>query len=194
MITEAAVFLRDEVRRYLVQDQVIVNAADVVLGNVATLEENQAQLANKVVMTLVNVEEESTLKNGPYFTRNTPTNGIEIVSPPVYLNLYILFTATLPQMADDNAYQDALQRITSVIELFQSKKAFTIQNTPSFKPGTLNKTLLAELRLHPELYTLTFEQMNHLWGSLGGKQSPSVMYKIEAGEDTESDHDGIPGG
>ena len=30
-------------------------------------------------------------------------------------------------MADDNAYQDALQRITSVIELFQyQKKAFTI--------------------------------------------------------------------
>ena len=35
-----------------------------------------------------------------------------------------------------------------------------------------------ELRLHPELYTLTFEQINHLWGSLGGKQSPFVMYKV----------------
>jgi hypothetical protein len=29
-----------------------------------------------------------------------------------------------------------------------------------------------------ELYTLTFEQINHLWGSLGGKQMPFVMYKL----------------
>ncbi|MNR02277.1 hypothetical protein D3C85_1181210 [compost metagenome] len=29
-----------------------------------------------------------------------------------------------------------------------------------------------------ELYTLTFEQINHLWGSLGGRQVPFAMYKL----------------
>jgi len=29
-----------------------------------------------------------------------------------------------------------------------------------------------------ELYTLTFEQLNHLWGSLGGRQVPFAMYKL----------------
>ena len=29
-----------------------------------------------------------------------------------------------------------------------------------------------------ELYTLTFEQINHLWGSLGGRQIPFAMYKL----------------
>jgi len=33
------------------------------------------------------------------------------------------------------------------------------------------------MRIIMELYTLTFEQINHLWGSLGGKQVPFVMYK-----------------
>lgn len=178
MITEAAVFLRDEVRRYLLQEGAISATTDVLLGNVATLEENSAALSDKVVLTLVNIEEESTLKNGQHFIRNTPTNAIESVSPPVYLNLYCLFSATLPNLADDDAYQKALHRITSVIELFQSKKAFTVQNSPGFNPPNLNKRLLTELRLHPELYTLTFEQINHLWGSLGGKQSPFVMYKV----------------
>ena len=28
-----------------------------------------------------------------------------------------------------------------------------------------------------ELHSLTFEQINHLWGSLGGKQVPFVMYR-----------------
>ncbi len=35
-----------------------------------------------------------------------------------------------------------------------------------------------ELKLNIELYTLTFEQINHLWGSLGGKQVPFAMYKV----------------
>ena len=36
-----------------------------------------------------------------------------------------------------------------------------------------------------ELYTLTFEQINHLWGSLGGRQIPFVMYKLRLVSITE---------
>src|SRR5438132_11302651 len=106
MITEAAVFLRDEARRYLLQEGAIANAADVVLGNVATLE-NHAELANHLVLSLVNIEEESTLKNGQHFVRNPATNGSETLSPPVFLNLYLLFSATLPEKATDDEYQRA---------------------------------------------------------------------------------------
>jgi len=179
MIKEAAVFLRDEVGRYLAQEGAIRDKTYVVLGNVATLEDNEANLSDKVVLTLVNIEEESTLKNGTYFISNASSNGIETISPPVYLNLYILFSATLRQKAPEPDYLKALQRIASVIELFQAKKEFTVQNSPGFVPPMeLDKKILTEVRLHPELYTLTFEQINHLWGSLGGKQSPFVMYKI----------------
>jgi hypothetical protein len=177
MITEAAVFLRDEVRRYLLQSGAIFAKTDVVLGNVATLED-QVALADRVVLTLVNLEEESTLKNGSQSIRNPATNGMETVSTPVYLNLYLLFSATLPQVANDDDYQRALHRINSIVELFQAKKTFTLQNSPGVTPTNLKAGLLTELRLHPELYTLTFEQINHLWGSLGGKQSPFVMYKV----------------
>jgi hypothetical protein len=33
------------------------------------------------------------------------------------------------------------------------------------------------IKLIVELYTLNFEQQNHLWGFLGAKYMPSVMYK-----------------
>jgi hypothetical protein len=179
MISEAMIFLRDEARQFLLRDKAISDEKEVVLGNVASLEDQASLLAFKVIITLVNVEEESTLKNGHQSIRNAVTNGIEKAPPPVFLNLYLLFSSTLPQSGtDDSGYADALDRINSIIKLFQSKKVFTLQNSPGFEPSNVNERLLPELRLYPELYTLTFEQINHLWGSLGGKQSPFVMYKV----------------
>ncbi|HXS15683.1 MAG TPA: Pvc16 family protein, partial [Polyangiaceae bacterium] len=32
--------------------------------------------------------------------------------------------------------------------------------------------------LSVELYTMNFEQVNHLWSTLGGKYMPSVLYKV----------------
>ncbi|MCW5599970.1 DUF4255 domain-containing protein [Nitrosomonas sp.] len=179
MITEAVVLIRDEVRNYLRQVKAALNAQDVLLGNIASLE-NQTNLTDKVIITLVNVEEESALKNSKSWSKNPLTGGIETRYPPVYLNLYLLFTATLPESVgeSDTHYQRALNRIAAIVELFQSKKVFTVQNSPAFDPGELQERLLNEIQLFPELYTLTFEQINHLWGSLGGKQSPFVMYKM----------------
>lgn len=179
MINESAVFIRDEVRSYLRQAAVVPRAEDVLLGNIASLD-NHSTLSDKVIITLVNIEEESTLKNNQNWRRNYLTGGVETVLPPIYLNLYLLFTATLPENLgeNDDAYQKALDRIAAIVELFQTKKVFTLQNSPAFEPRNLKERLLNEIRLIPEMYTLTFEQINHLWGSLGGKQSPFVMYKI----------------
>lgn len=177
MITEAAVLLRDEIRNYLRQAGAVSQDDDVLLGNIASLE-NEAALADKVIISLVNVEEESALKNNRNWSHNPITGGIETAHPPVHLNLYLLFTATHPQnINNDEPYQKALGRIGAIVEFFQSKKVFTFQSSPALL-RTFNERVLNEIRLVPELYTLTFEQINHLWGSLGGKQSPFVMYKI----------------
>ncbi len=180
MIKEAAVFLRDEVGRYLLELKAVLNMQDVLLGNIALLE-NQTELTDKVIITLVNVEEESVLKNGRNWSRNQVIGKVETTFPPVYLNLYFLFSATLPENLgrDDEPYQRALERITGIIEFFQSKKLFTLQNSLAFeRRENLEERFLNDIRLIPELYTLTFEQINHLWGSLGGKQCPFVMYKV----------------
>lgn len=181
MINEAAVFIRDEIRSYLREVSVISRAEEVLLGNISSLENNPS-LFDSVIITLVNIEEESALKNNKNWSRNALTGGAETSSPPVYLNMYLLFTATLPESVGetDRAYQGALNRIAAVVEFFQSKKIFTLQNSPAFDSSQFEERLISEIRLVPELYTLTFEQINHLWGSLGGKQSPFVMYKIRA--------------
>lgn len=190
MISEALVFLQQELSRYILEHQNSaggpsqddLNPGDIMLGNISSLENDQdGRLRNRVILSLVNVEEESTLKNNKHYVKNPITNSIEYFQPPIYLNLYVLFCATLVDPPTSDNYERALHRLSLIIEFFQAKKSFSIQNSPqslgSFPAGT-DEAILEELRLLPELYTLTFEQINHLWGSLGGKQVPFVMYKI----------------
>ncbi|GAA4272680.1 DUF4255 domain-containing protein [Aquimarina gracilis] len=182
MIGLALKLLRDELSEYVFRNKRpgdSITQDDIILHNIALMEsENSSDLSNKLVITLVNTEEESTLKNRSNALK-TP-NGIKYVEPPVFLNLYILISSTLGQDLQD-AYEFALHRLSLVIQFFQTKKNFTIKNSP-FTTISNDTNILQEikddLRLNVELYTLTFEQINHLWGSLGGKQVPFAMYKI----------------
>ncbi len=182
MIGLALKLLRDELSDYVFQNKRIgdsITKDDIILDNIALMEiEGGADLNNKIVITLVNTEEESTLKNGSNTLRTI--NGIKYVEPPVFLNLYILISATLGQDLQD-AYEFALHRLSLVIQFFQSKKSFTVKNSPFTtisNDNNIPQEIKDALKLNVELYTLTFEQINHLWGSLGGKQIPFAMYKI----------------
>ena len=179
MIDAAASLIKDELNAYLrIIDNQTSNLA--ILGNIANLgDADSTHLDDKIVITNVIIEEESSLKAKSHYQ---PLNngGMNYLEPPVHLNLYLLFSATYPKGTNDG-YETALRRVSLVVQFFQSKHVFTITNSPFStiaNTDTLSDSDKAELKLRAELYTLTFEQSNHLWGSLGGKQSPSVMYKI----------------
>lgn len=148
---------------------------EVELENIAKIEDGSASSgtstgtdSTKVIMTLVNIEEEQTLKNAPHY--QVINQKIKYQNPPVNLNLYILFSA------NHTTYQTALERLSEVITFFQGTSSFSLQTTPPvLQEGELSD--FAGIRVLIELYTLTFEQINYLWGSLGGKQVPFVMYR-----------------
>jgi hypothetical protein len=169
MIDKALQLILAQLNQYV---KPVPDAEVVVLGNIAFNESaEQDEIKNKVVISLVNVEEESTLKNT--LTYRKSGNGVTYIEPPVHLNLYLLFSVNFPE-----TYETALFRLSEVIKFFQSRKIFSIDNAQPL-PGTLNPDDpdIRELYLTMELYTLTFEQINHLWGALGGKQMPFVLYK-----------------
>lgn len=172
MIHQALNLLHHELEEYL-QNRLGPNTENYAeLSNVGQIEnENATGLDGKVVVSLVNIEEESTLKNNPHF-KKTINGGVRYENPPVYLNLYLLFAAFFPPTPD--GYRESLGRLSSVIEFFQGKHVFNLRNAPGF---LINEPDLADIQLILNLYTMTFEQINHLWGSLGGKQIPFVMYK-----------------
>ena len=70
------------------------------LHNAALVESSDANVQRDVVdhliISLVNIEEESTMKNGVHFRRNPVTGNADYENPPVNLNLYLLFSANFP--------------------------------------------------------------------------------------------------
>jgi hypothetical protein len=95
-------------------------------------------------------------------------------NPPVYLNLYILFTCNY----SGTDYHLALKRLSYIIQFLQSKNSFSASSSVTGGSINLDDTDILDLKFTLELYTLTFEQINHLWGSLGGRQIPFTMYKL----------------
>ena len=180
MIHQALSLIRDELVIYLsVNGYTLSNAKDIILIENIGLFESASTGVNfddKIILTLVNIEEESTLKNTPFIKKDT-VGPARYENPPVFLNLYLLVTAC-NKSTDDKSYLDALERLSLVIRFFQGRNFFTVASSSApVDPATISEESL-RLKITAELYTLTFEQINHLWGTLGGKQMPFVMYKL----------------
>jgi hypothetical protein len=171
MIEQAILLLKNELQSYINFKDPSVN---VVIDNIGLLETSKGDtLTSNVVITLVNVEEESALKNQPALKR--PVGNIAIYqNPPIFLNLYILFTCNYS--GDD--YRLALRRLSFIIQFLQSKNSFSASSSVMGGSVDFSDPEIIDLKFTMELYTLTFEQINHLWGSLGGRQVPFAMYKL----------------
>lgn len=170
MIDAALQLLRDEFSSYLLSK----DAATVVIDNIGLFETPAGNsLTDNIVITLVNIEEESTLKNQPALKRPF-LNNATYENAPVYLNLYVLFTCNY----SGNDYILALKRLSFIIRFLQSKNSFSASSSVSGGAINHDEDGIVDLKFTMELYTLTFEQINHLWGSLGGRQMPFAMYKL----------------
>ncbi len=135
----------------------------VVLGTLLDFNGNAPdQAKNKVVVSTVNVEQDRAYRSTESF-RVRPDGTSELLKPEVKINLYTLFVANLSD------YSEALKSLAHVISFFQLRNAFDYSEMPKLGDR--------EGRITFDLYSLTFEQQNHLWGALGAKYMPSVMYK-----------------
>jgi len=139
------------------------------IGNIARIAESDNSgggsngNSSRAVLSLVNLEEDRISKNPQNFIRTA--DGIAYRNPKLHFNLYALFAVTA------STYATALQTLSLIIQCFQSDYVFSVENYPSLD------TSLDKLQL--ELTTLNFEQINHLWSTLGGKYYPSVLYKVK---------------
>ncbi len=171
MLVNALSVLLHELNGYIRQaDSTLDDSArPAIWGNIAQLDHPvvSTSLENQLVLTAVNVEEESALKNRPGSVRET---GGEVLyrNPPLHLNVYLLFTANYRN------YETALKRLAQVMIFFQGKRKFTLANSPG---AVSSPPPFAELSLTMDLLSLSFEEVNHLWGSLGGKQLPFAAYR-----------------
>lgn len=112
---------------------------------------------NKVVLTLVSIEEENAMKNN-YPLREAGAGFIKEKSA-VYINAYLLFSARY------ETYATSIEAISQVISCFQASRrvSFTVD-------GEEQDAVL-------QLHNLGFENLNNLWTVMGGRYLPSVIYK-----------------
>ncbi|RQS65785.1 DUF4255 domain-containing protein [Burkholderia sp. Bp8963] len=182
MLAHALTIVANELERHLSEnyDPPAV-APQVRLGNIAEGvgggAGNPGAMPRDVLgFSMVNIREEKTLKNLATQVRNDATLRVVYRNPPVFLNFHILIVAT------HTNYSNALLLLSRAIKFFQSTNVFD-QN--SVAPASLVTNAptnaldqLETFKLIFDIYSPTMEEVNHLWGTLGGKQYPFALYTL----------------
>lgn len=179
MLRTALEFIKRELDAYMVdRENDIANYSP---GNIVDLKSIVSVTGNTefdnnkhIMMMLAGIEEERRFGKHPYIVP-ADNNNFSRLNPPVELDLFVLF------IAFNNNYETALRDVSDVIAFFQSNSVFDEQRYPGLNAGVVdptNKPWQMIDRLSFRLLNFSFELQNNLWGMLGGKYIPSVIYKM----------------
>ena len=133
----------------IVEDKVVVSNLVNADGSVAVTE------PDKIIISLANLQQETVSHRGKAGTNK-----------PVNLNLFILVSAHF----ESENYVEGLRYLSGVISFFQANKTLNHANTPDLDNGIE--------KLSFEIVNQDLQNLSHLWGSIGSKYMPSVLYKV----------------
>lgn len=175
MISHALTIVVNELNSHL-KDAYEMNTEIAQLGNPSDGFDtsNNGISRDSVIFSLINVREEKTLKNQPNYLRDETNLKALYENPPVFLNFQILV------IAPHANYSNGLLMLSRVLRFFQFRNVFTQDNVkPASITGnapTNDLDCLESFKLIFDLHSPSMEEVNHLWGTLGGKQYPFVIY------------------
>jgi Pvc16 N-terminal domain len=175
MIFQAMELIRENLNAFLIANGATI-PEPVILGNIAFATPDNPGTpideSAQVYMSLVNVEEEATLRNQKAI-RQSEIRPLAYVNPRTVVNLFLLFTA------NHKDYSMGLRNLALILLYLQGNRTFSLASTPVPATGVFATPGEQENRIKVtlDLMSLTFEQVNHLWGSLGGKQMPFLLFK-----------------
>lgn len=87
---------------------------------------------------------------------------------PIHLDVYFMVASAY----DAETYEEGLKLMSAALMFFQAHPVMTPQNTPEMPAG------LHQLSL--EISNLRVEELGQIWGNLGGRYVPSVMFKMRS--------------
>nr|WP_129734275.1 DUF4255 domain-containing protein [Parabacteroides goldsteinii] len=111
---------------------------------------------NKMVVSLISVERETT--GGISAPIQRDGNGYARITPPLLLNLNIMLAAVY----DEKQYTESLSVLSDTLKF--------VQSVPKFEIDRIGYTI--------EIVTLSSQDLNNVWTTLGGQYYPSVMCRI----------------
>ena len=123
-----------------------------------------ANIANKLVVFLVNVERDTTTARFPGSSVGHDWSGTSY--PPVILNLFVMVAANFGA----SNYPESLKFLSNAVSFFQRQPVFDHQQTPELD-RRIDKLVM-------EIENMNTQDLSSLWGILSGKYLPSILYKI----------------
>lgn len=163
MIYSAVTHLVNQLNQFL-KRSFDLNEDVVVMSNILEQDGTLAQnVGNKLVVSLINVEKETTTSRHP-----SPDSPMPSASsyPPLDLNLYIMVAANF----GCGNYAEALKFLSNAIAFFQRQPYFDHQTSPDLDKR-ISKLVL-------DIENLNIQDLTGLWGVLSGKYQPSILYKV----------------
>ena len=152
--------LNESLQKSFRLDEIIV----VVSGMVEQDGSLPMQANNKVAISLINIERDTFTKSGGgsggSFSRSA------VGQEPVYLNLYVMVSICFA----GNNYLESMKFLSTAIAFFQRRPVFDHSNTPDLD-DRIEKLVL-------DLENLSIQELSNIWGVLGGKYYPSVLYRV----------------
>ncbi|MFA0964159.1 DUF4255 domain-containing protein [Roseivirga sp. BDSF3-8] len=133
------------------EDKVIMSSLVNQDGSVAVTEND------RIILTMVNLQQETVTQ------RSIAADG---PNRPVNLNIFLLFSAYF----SEGNYVEALKFLSAIIGFFQAHKVLNHQNTPDLDQD-IDKLVF-------EIVNQDLQNQSHLWGMMGGKYLPSILYKV----------------
>jgi len=121
---------------------------------------------NTISLSLLNIEEEKVAKKVTVARRTVIDGKVYKENPAININLQVIFIASF-----ENDYISELNYISKILAFFQQEISFTDDKVKGLKDLGIDK-------LNFKLSTLSLEKQNTVWGLLGSKYMPSLVYKI----------------
>ena len=133
----------------LMEDKLIVS-------NLVNLDgSNAITEPDKIILTLANLQQETITNKSKVSTGNN-----------ISINLFLLFSVCF----EEGNYLEGLRYLSSIVSFFQVNRSLTHANTPDLDPDIE--------KLSFEMVNQDLQNMSYLWGNMGGKYLPSVLYKV----------------
>jgi hypothetical protein len=142
------------------------NAQWVTVSNIVSQDGNLFDEAtDKLVIFLANIQNETVSST---FNPSKPVgdNQFARVSPPVYINLYLLFYANFY----DKNYFDGMGMISTTLSYFQQNPYFTRHSMPGLNTAIDKLTF--------DMVNMDIAEYGNLMSLAGAKGLPSVLYKV----------------
>ncbi len=122
-----------------------------------------AESRNRLTMFVTNIAQDTVPRGSG--GRGPLSNG---QNRPFHIDIYFM----LASGHDPEIYGEGLKLISAALMYFQANSTLTPRSAPDMPAG------LSQLSI--EIANLKAEEIGQLWGNLGGRYVPSIMFKIRS--------------